>query len=98
MLIFLGRRHLHLRLHLPPRNLPSHTPRTQSRQAPKRDRQREPSVQVEISAYSSSTLQALHCAAHEVIGLFAHCPGVVDVYGCRLWISIPAVYHYYGSL
>lgn len=98
MLIYPGRRHLHFRPRLPPRNLPSDRPRAQSRTTTERDWQRKSHIQTEVSAHTSSTLQGLHHPANEISTLLAHRPRAINIHGRRLWIPLLAVYDYHGSL
>lgn len=94
----IGWRHHHLSLLFSSRILPSHHPRAQGEKATKRDRQRKPQIQAGISSQPGGSLQTLHRPPHEATPLFAYRSGVVNLYGCGLWLSISSLHHHYRSV
>ncbi len=89
----LGRSYLNLCLLLPPGNICTNPIRAQGHETTKSHRQHISQVEAEVPTHTSGTLQALHRPTHKDVDILPNRAGAVYVYGGRLWLSVPAIYH-----
>ena len=81
-----------------PRDLPSTASRAKSQETPESNRESGATIEDGLHPHSWRAVQTIHRPTHEAAMPFTHRTRTFHLYGCRLRLSLPPVYHYHPSI